>query len=454
VIENVWQQFLSIANQEIGSRAVETWFKAIQLYEWDKTSNTAYLYAPNQFIRDWICNQYQNALELHLSRLLCVPKITVVISVQLYSHTPSLESVAHTSINSPSLIPAKKCPIQNNSIKKQYIFDSFIVDPHNEFAFCAAQAIIKNPGTLYNPLFLCGNSGVGKTHLLHAIGNAFLSNYKSKKVLCFTIERFMTEFVQAIRSNTMQKFHQKYQEADILLVDDIQDLAHKEQTQDAFFHIFNNFHDLHKQIVFSCDAYPNNLPGITQKLRSRLGSGLIADLLTPTLETKMNILKQKAVSNHHIALADDIAYVLADMPSKNIRDLEGILIRVIAFSSLTKEPLSISLVQKALNNQINASPSNYHCIIETIAQMHSISYNELCGKNRNKELTYVRHIAMYLIKKYLQKSLREIGSLFGHRDHATVKYAIEKITTSLSFNKQLQYDVLRIENMLSSRSWQ
>lgn len=459
MLEKLWQQFLSLVNQEMGSRVVETWFKAIVLQQWDDAHNTIYLEAPNVFIRDWVYNNYLALIELHFTRLLHIKTLKIVIIVQGDSNNILVvPAVAlHEKAHSIAAVPKNnRYILQPSSIKDHYLFENFVVGPNNSLAYAAAQAVAQKPGVVYNPLFMYGNSGVGKTHLLHAIGNEIKKIHKNVVVLYQSADRFVTEFIQAIRFDKVHKFQAKYQSIDVLLVDDIQCIAHKEQTQEAFFYIFNILYDAHKQIVFSSDTYPQHMAGIAERLRSRLAMGLVTDLYFPSLETKVAILKKKAETAHNLVLADDVAYYIANGVISNVRDLEGALIRVVACALLTKQEITLALAQQVLayNEQKRAQPANrvsttFSIIIEALQKVFPYTLESLCGKSRNKDLVQVRHLAMYLIKKITNSSLREIGNFLGDRDHATVKHGIEKIENELTKNKQLLQQVKRIESALT-----
>jgi len=453
VIENnVWQQFLSIANKEIGSRAVETWFKAIYIYRWDNTIKTAFLYTPNHFVKEWIYNHYLHDLELHLARLFCEPSIKVILQVEQ----------KETKIIPAGIIETQKKIITSNKknnycsvLQNEYQFHSFIVDKKNEFAFLAAQAIIKKPGDLYSPLFICGNRGVGKTHLLHAIGNQYLAQNKESNVLCCSIDRFVNDFVQSIRTKSMEQFNKKYEKIDLLLMDDLQDIAHKEQSQEILCNIVNNFNGLKKQIVFSSISEPHSLNGITEKLRSRLTSGLVANLFPPTIETKKAIIKKKLEVEYNEFLPDELIAVIANQNFQGVRDIEGALIKLTALASLTQRAIDLELIQKVLFCQNSTTQSQLiseEKILQIIVEFYSLqSIMQLIDKKRNARITHIRHIAIYLIKKILKKSLREIAAIFGNRDHTTIKHAIDKIEKKLLFNKELQLEVESIENVLCNR---
>lgn len=442
VTQGIWDQFLSIVREEAGSRVVETWFKAVTLYQWEPSCQTVYLQAPNTFVKDWIVGNYLNLIQLHLGRLLSVasPKV-IFLDASLKEPASPCDVHEHQprSRAGDTLVPAvldkpQKALMQHmqsknrSSFNVSYQFDTFVVGPSNSLASAAAQAVTEKPGSLYNPLFIYGDSGLGKTHLLHAIGNGIRTRHGKASVLYQTADRFVNEFINAIRFDRMYKFQAKYQSVDVLLIDDIQFISNKEQTQEAFFHIFNSLYDSHKQIVFSSDTYPQNIAGIAERLRSRLAWGLVTDIHTPSLETKVAILKRKA-DLHSEQLDDDVAHFIATHVESNIRELEGALIRVLAFAALTKQPVTLDLAHKVLFRvqEQEVHGANFNQVIKCVAKHYPYTLHDLCSKRRDKNLSFARQVAMFLMKRATDKSLREIGSFLGGRDHSTVLHALEKV---------------------------
>lgn len=456
-LEAIWQQFLVLAVQEVGSRAVETWFKALTLHHWQSEHETVYLQAPNPFVRDWVQNKYVSIIEVHLARMFNVNKLKVIIHLQAEN-----EGVV-TVLPKESIIPAVRFPIKKAAkfdrgdqslLKAEYTFDTFVVGPNNSLSYAAAFAVGQNPGKKYNPLFIYGNSGVGKTHLLHAIGNELKKNKPMLMVVYQPADRFVTEFIHAIRFENIHKFQHKYHLVDVLLIDDIQCIANKEQTQEAFFNIFNVLYDAHKQIIFSSDTYPQKLAGITERLRSRMSWGLVTDMYAPTLETKVAILKNKASNVHNIYLEDTVAECIASSVNLNVRELEGALIRVIAAASFIQKPITLELAKSVLKiNDVALVKRSItlDTIVNAINQLYKCGIDELCAKGRNKNIAYARQVAMYMMKKMTNKSLRDIGAFLGDRDHATVKHGIEKIEQLLSSRSDVQKDLKAIEAFLQNQ---
>lgn len=463
MISNIWEQFLTIAREEAGSRVVETWFKAVTLARWDTIEKVVYLKAPNTFVQKWIQTNYMPLLHTHLGRLLHVTDLMVVFTeeqkdtkVSGASEDPQYRAAAVVQFDDDiNMVPVEKkmtalvkSSLVNHcgNINRTYSFDTFVVGPSNSLSYAAAHAVTEKPGRLYNPLFIYGGSGLGKTHLLHAIGNEIKEKDKKAVILYQTADRFVNEFINAIRFNKIHKFQQKYQVVDVLLIDDIQFIANKEQTQEAFFHIFNVLYEAHKQIVFSSDVIPNNMSGIAERLRSRLAWGLVTDIHVPRLETKIAILKKKAELSNSI-LSDEVAHFIASRVTSNIRELEGALIRVMAFASLTNKAVTLELAQRVLAHahaQVDQLV-DFDRIITGMSKYYSFTLKDFRSKSRNKELAFARQVAMFLMKKLTDKSLRDIGNFLGGRNHATVMHALHKIEKHIQDNPDFAYKLKDIE---------
>lgn len=456
MVRDIWTEFLKIVKEEAGSRVVETWFKAVSLQRWDADEKSAYLQAPNAFVLDWIKGNYIPLIELHLKRLLNVDHVKVVFIEQ---HVP--EVMPSSASKEPTLAthelihinPAQKIVPSDAVYNKKkingnrtYSFDTFVVGPNNSLAYAAAQAVADKPGTIYNPLFIYGDSGLGKTHLLHAIGNEIKLQHKKASVLYQTADRFVNEFINAIRFDKVHQFQSKYKTVDVLLIDDIQFISNKEQTQEAFFHIFNTLYDAQKQIVFSSDAFPHDISGIAERLKYRLSWGLVVDMHVPTLETKIAILKKKA-DMHEEILSDEVAHFIATRVIANVRELEGSLIRVMAFASLTKQEITVELAQKVLVRSQEASKAavGLERIVKIVSKHYPYDLNALRSKNRSKELSFVRHVTMFLMKKITDKSLRDIGIFLGGRDHSTVMHALDKVQAYAQENNDFQSKLRQLE---------
>jgi len=462
MLDNIWKEFLKIANEEIGSRVVDTWFKSINFYSWDPTVKVVILSVPNSFIKSWIEKQYINIIKLQLCRLLNENDLEIKFidnTSKSIDNTNDILLKPALSFNNPSVKNSLKdnkrrnvSRITSNNIKNEFIFSNFIVGPNNSLAHAASLAVAENPGILYNPLFIYGHSGLGKTHLLHAIANEIKKRNSSCKLLYQSSEKFINDFINAIRFNQINIFEKKYKNLDLLLIDDIQFISKKEQTQEAFFHIFNTMYESKKQVVFSSDCLPNDIVGLADRLKSRLSAGLIVDIQIPSIETKVAIIKKKSELTNEI-IPDNVALFIAENSSSNIRELEGMLIRIIAYSNLSQEPISIELAKRLFfkdsENKKHFCDSinlNADYIAQKVALYFKFSLSDLKSQKRDKNLAFARHIAMYLIKKITKKSLKEISEFFKRRDHTTVIYAISKIEEKIKNNDKFKFEVLSIEN--------
>ncbi len=458
-IQTIWEEFLTIIKGEAGSRVVDTWFKAVSLRHWDAMTQTVALEAPNKFVLDWIKNNYSLLIQTHLSRLLHVDKLK--LTFLLHGAVSEVErTVAGAVTITPAFVHMPEPTVnktehsvtsvrQRGTVNMRHTFDTFVVGSSNSLAYAAAQAVAEKPGTLYNPLFLYGGSGLGKTHLLHAIGNEIKHLYPKAVILYQTADRFVNEFIHAIRFDKVHKFQEKYKAVDVLLVDDIQFISNKEQTQEAFFHIFNTLYDSCKQIVFSSDVVPQDIRGLAERLRSRLAWGLVADIRSPALETKIAILKKKAELSSEF-LPDDVAHFIASRAVSNIRELEGFLIRVMAFSSLTGQEISLEVAEKVLGQQtvVKSEPIDFNGIMKCLGNHYPYKLEQLRSKDRSRDIANVRQIAMFLVKKMTDKSLRDIGIFFGGRDHSTVMHALSKVQEQYDADNNFKAHLQQLEDAI------
>ncbi|MBD3273518.1 chromosomal replication initiator protein DnaA [Candidatus Dependentiae bacterium] len=464
-VQQIWQNFLKIIKEEVGSQVVETWFKAVSVENWDEEKKTISLNVPNQFVKNWIKEHYIILITKHLKKLLSINRINIdfistnteknivknIIPASIIYPEKSKTSEKNELIENKSNLPAQRTiPNKFNYVNPSYKFDSFVVGPNNSLAHAASYAVCQNLGRVYNPLFIYGGTGLGKTHLLHSIGNEVKNKNSSKKILYQTTDRFTNEFIHAIRLDKVMLFRQKYQKVDLLLLDDIQFLSNKEQTQEMFFHIFNLLYEQKKQIVLSSDTFPKEIKGLQARLKSRLEWGLVVDIQMPDLETKIAILEKKAELNS-INLTNDVANFIASKVTSNIRELEGALIRVGAFSTLTNKPISLELAKKVLlhlNDNNKKEGIMLEKILKTIARHYSISINELKSKKRHKNIAIVRQVAFFLMKKLTFCSLQTIGEFVGKRDHSTVLHAITKVEKILEKDRDFAKKINNIEQKI------
>lgn len=474
ITENLWQEFLKIIREDVGSRVVETWFKAIKCSHWDSLHKTVYLQAPNQFVREWVVNNYEDVCKRNLARLLNVPTLSVVFVKNGEHHEKQRNAPEPASVQVPLYEPARVIDFKTNAVAERpsasatsvavipkprnkgvlnenYRFESFVVGPSNTLAFSAAQVVAENPGCLYNPLFMYGSSGLGKTHLLHAIGNAIKSRNKKASVLYQSADRFVHEFISSIRLSKVYQFEAKYKDVDVLLIDDVQFISNKEQTQETFFHIFNMLHQANKQIVFTSDSMPRDIAGLAERMRSRLEGGLLADIQSPTVETMVAIIQKKGESFGQ-QVPDDVAHYIASRGCCNVRELEGMLMRVVACASLGQEPLSCELAMRVLSTHTHSDVKealSLQTIATTVAKHFGYSLQDLRSEHRNKDIAQARHIAFYLMKKMSSFSLREIGKFLERKDHSTVMYAYEKMSQRIERDAAFSREIQTIERKLA-----
>ena len=465
----VWEEFLKLAKEEAGSQVVETWFKAVSLDKIDIPRQEVTLVMPNSFVSNWIQEHYHTLLITHLKRLLHTDSVTLVftgshvakkqttnelLQTTQPSQTPTFRPAIITKMGSSQLVPHpnQTKPKEFQSLNELYRFDTFVVGPSNSLAHGASYAVSQALGTVYNPLFIYGGTGLGKTHLLHAIGNEAKRLCPDIRVRYETSDQFMHDFIKAIRFDKAHQFRERYLNLDLLLIDDIQFFSNKEQTQETFFHIFNALYEQKKQIVLSSDTFPEEIKGLQSRLTSRMEWGLVADMQTPDLETKIAILTKKA-EQHGISFDDEVAHFIASRVHTNIRQLEGALIRVDAFASLTGQPISISLAKRVLLNFNEPRPQSVDLpdVALQISKKYGISIADLKSKNRNKDVATARQVACYMMKKLTHHSLQAIGQFFSGRDHSTIIHSISTIEERCKNDRTFASKIQRIEEEILNR---
>jgi len=460
LVQLIWEDFLKILKQEAGSQIVETWFKAASFKTWNPDEKSVVIEFPNQFVSNWVQEHYLPLIKTHLSRLLHVDTLTISLTTKNNANQQDRNIIPASVIQekeSTSVAIIQNTLVastKNNFSRKQkysvinpnYQFDTFVVGPSNSLAHAAAYAVCQGLGRVYNPLFIYGGTGLGKTHLMHAIANEVKKKKEKTVIRYVTTDQFMREFITSIRFDKCNQFREKYEKIDLLLLDDIQFLSNKEQTQETFFHIFNTLHQKHKQIILSSDTFPKEIKGLQNRLQSRMEWGLVTDIQTPDLETKIAILKRKA-ENQAIKLDDDVADLIASRILSNIRALEGALVRVGAFATLTNQPITLDLAKQVLLHVPEQKNDGIMLekVLRTVAKHYSISLQDLRSKKRQKSVSRARQIAFYLMKKHTISSLQAIGNYIGGRDHSTVIHAIGKIKEYIDNDRILESKVKTIE---------
>lgn len=450
----LWERILNDmrAAGQLGPAAFTQWLNPLKPLELTDTALT--LGVGNGFARDFIMDRHVKYIEDSIENIIGAHR-TVILEVLDIPEVKPVEEQRTTGkkqkddnpgqgvlIDVPETPPTIKTPPQpsgdtaatvnpgdNSSLNPKHTFDTFVKGKSNEFAHAAAMAVADNPGKTYNPLFLYGGVGLGKTHLMHAIGNQVLASHPTMRVLYVSSEQFTNEIIRSIQEGNAEKFRQKYRNIDVLLVDDIQFLSGKTSTQEEFFHTFNTLYDAQKQVVLSSDRQPREVERLEERLRSRFEWGLIADIKSPDLETRIAILKNKAQIDN-LSIPNEVMTFIASRIDSNIRELEGALTRVVAFASLMKKPVTTDLAAEALKDIIpqgTGKEINIELIQEVVASYFKLKVDDLHAKKRTRSIAYPRQIAMYLCRELTETSLPQIGNYFGGRDHTTVLHACDKI---------------------------
>jgi chromosomal replication initiator protein len=419
VPDDIWKNSLATIEEKIGNNAIDLWFKPVKLSQ--VKDQQVVLDIPNRFFKDWIEDNYPDLIAETIGGMLGYPvtvryRIVEKIDPDLKKKDMRLEN------------RRQKLASRGIYLNPKYTFENFVPGSSNQFALAAAQKVSESPGRAYNPFFIYGGVGLGKTHLITAIGNAVIDKNPEITVIYVSAEQFTNEVVSAIRHEKMGELKAKYRNIDLLLLDDIHFIANKTQTQEEFFHTFNAIYERQKQIVISSDRPPKEIGAVTDRLRSRFSMGLIADIQPPELETKLAILQKKA-EMEKISIPEDVAYYLASKVKSNIRELEGCLIRLGAQGSLTGRPINIDMAKNILQDLIEdeEKPVTTDQIQKIVSEHFGLKISDMKAKKRTKEVALPRQIAMYLSKKLTNLSLSDIGKNFGGKDHATVIYACKQI---------------------------
>ena len=450
----LWQKCLSVLQEELPAQQFSMWIRPLQCVVDD---NIMTLYAPNRFVLDWVRDKYVNRInELVSMDESGNPPLLRFDVGSIPNSQPASSSV--TSMPTPSASPKvnSNSDVEANlpkttNVRMKYTFDNFVEGKSNQLARAAASQVADNPGSAYNPLFIYGGTGLGKTHLLHAVGNGILLNKPDAKIAYMHSERFVQDMVRALQNNAIEKFKQYYRSVDALLIDDIQFSANKERTQEEFFHTFNALLEGNQQIILTSDRYPKEIDGVEDRLKSRFGWGLTIAIEPPELETRVAILKRKAQESQ-INLADEVAFFIAKRLRSNVRELEGALNRVIANANFTGRAITIDFVKEALRDLLALQDKlvTIDNIQRTVAEYYKIKVADLLSKRRNRSVARPRQIAMALSKELTNHSLPEIGDAFGGRDHTTVLHACRKVKDLREESHDIKEDYSNLTRTLSS----
>ncbi len=449
--KTIWSNCLQRLEQELSDQQLNTWIRPLQIIE---ENNQIKLLAPNRFVQDWVKQNFQDKIQTILSDI--DPQQVTQLFIEIGSQKKNIDKPAAV-INAPkteSFITSNK-PVANNSFVEHnlnplFTFDNFVEGKSNQLAKAASMQVAENPGSAYNPLFFYGGVGLGKTHLMHAVGNMMLKHKPDARVTYLHSERFVGHMVKALQHNAMDAFKQHYRSLDAILVDDIQFFAGKERSQEEFFHTFNALLEGGSQIILTCDRYPKEVEGLEERLRSRFGWGLPVCIEPPELETRVAILQKKA-EEANIGLPSEVAFFIAKRISSNIRELEGAFRRVMATANFTASPITLDFAKEALRDLIALQERSITIdnIQKTVAEYYKIRTSDLHSNRRSRSITRPRQLAMALSKELTNHSLPEIGAAFGGRDHTTVLHGCRKIAELRESDNKINEDYKNMIRILS-----
>lgn len=413
---NAWDLIKRQLETRLSAQSYQNWINPTAFSRID--GKTLWVTVPNGETRTWLESEYGEMIGSIL------PQLNLGVNLVAYE----LAAVRAAAAREDGIGRESFFDPLNSQLNPKFTFDSFVVGSCNQFAHAAAKAVATMPSRSYNPLFIYGGVGMGKTHLMHAVGRSLIDHFTGMKIVYTSSERFMNEMITCLRLDRMPQFHSHYRSADVLLVDDIHVLGGKERTQEEFFHTFNELYDHQKQIVISSDSSPKEIPGLVERLRSRFEWGLMVDMQPPDLETKMAILDKKA-ENEKVRLPDDVRIFIATKTKSNVRELEGALVKLVAFSSLTGSPVTLQMAQQVLKHLVHAQDRrvSIDAIQKAVAETFNLKQAQLKEKSNTRHIVHPRQVAMYLVKELTQASLPEIGRAFGGKHHTTVIHSINKI---------------------------
>ena len=426
-IIEVWDKAKDLIKSKVNPQTFETWFKPTKGLEISK--GCLILEVPNSFFKDWLLEHH---LELIKNTLKDIAGENLALDFRYSAREPDMAPPAAIGAARSADSPKKQEAQNNIGLNPAYTFDDFVIGSSNKMAHAAAMAVAESPAKAYNPLFIYGRAGMGKTHLMNAIGHCVAAKNPGMKVVYITSEQFTNQLIQSIQSRSTDRFRARYRTVDVLLIDDVHFIAGKEATQEEFFHTFNTLHDAHKQIVLSSDKPPKEIDRLEERLVSRFEWGLIVSISQPDFETRVAILRQK-LKRENIAVPDDVIFYIGEKIKSNIRELEGALKRVVANAVLLKQNVTLELARSVLKDMVKEKESRIlaEAIFEEVASYFNVRVSDIKGRRRTKQMVVPRQISMYLIRKLTDHSLPEIGELCGSRDHTTILHACESIESDM-----------------------
>lgn len=455
--QSVWNSCLQLLQDELPAQQFSMWIRPLQV---DSSEDTLTLYAPNRFVLDWVREKYLNRINEILVQI-CgndAPKLRFDVGNKPVAKPPETPPASNPPVQpfrqGNGFMENTSKPVEINhksNIRRTYMFDNFVEGKSNQLAKAAACQVADNPGNSYNPLFIYGGTGLGKTHLLHAVGNGILAKKSDARVIYMHSERFVQDMVKALQNNAIEEFKRYYRSVDALFIDDIQFFANKERSQEEFFHTFNALLEGNQQIILTSDRYPKEIEGVEERLKSRFGWGLTIAIEPPELETRVAILKKKAQESN-MRLPDEVAFFIAKRLRSNVRELEGALNRVIANANFTGRAITIDFVKEALRDLLALQDKlvTIDNIQKTVAEYYKVRVSDLLSKRRSRSVARPRQIAMALAKELTNHSLPEIGDAFGGRDHTTVLHACRKINSLREETHEIKEDYQNLIRTLSS----
>jgi len=441
--KQLWGNCLQEIELSVSRANFSTWFKNTQIIK--ESDKTIFLGVPNEFVKDWLINKYH---KLILKTFRGFQDEIRGVEYVITKYEPKKTEVVEDRGFLNKKLPLGDLYInKDDNLNPRYVFDSFVVGSFNQLAHAAAQAIIARPGMAYNPFFVYGGTGLGKTHLIQAIGNSVKSKYPDKKVYYITLEKFATDYITSLQTNKINSFKEKYRKYDVMIIDDIQFIGKMEKTQEELFHMFNTFYESSRQIIFSSDKHPNYIPGLEDRLKSRFAAGMIADVNEPEFESRLAILKAKSRENNS-NITDEILGYVASVICGNIRELEGSLNAVICQSQLKNKDLSLNEIKILIKNNIKPKKSvSVKDVVKIVSDFYNIEESSIYEKTRRKEIVRARQVVMYVLREDFNVSYPLIGQKLGGKDHTTVIHSFSKIKNDLKTNSQLTQDLEQIRLM-------